>query len=57
MTSILKKGASKEDIQKVLLRANKNRKEKKADISKFSGAIKLKENPVDIQRKMRDEWE
>jgi hypothetical protein len=54
MTSILKKGASKEDIQKVLLRANKNSKEKKADISKFSGAIKLKENPVDIQKRTRN---
>lgn len=27
------------------------------DAKKYCGVIKLKENPLDIQKKLRDEWE
>ena len=30
--------------------------QKKHDAYKFCGVIKLKENPVSIQKKMRNEW-
>ncbi|MDX2130005.1 MAG: hypothetical protein SFU91_13310 [Chloroherpetonaceae bacterium] len=30
---------------------------KKFDASKFCGKIKWEENPVEYQRKIRDEWE
>ena len=29
---------------------------KKGDLSKFSGVISLKEDPLEFQKKMRDEW-
>ena len=53
MVLILKKGESKEKFQKFL--ENKTR-HKGFDGHAFLGKIKLKQNPVAIQKKMRDEW-
>lgn len=54
MVTVVKKGASIATIEKQL----KKFKSKKAlKASKHNGVIHLKESPIEIQKKMRDEWE
>lgn len=58
MVYILKKGASKKDIETI----EKKIYTKKAVIigfnaKKYNGVLKLKEDALSIQNKMRDEWE
>lgn len=54
MVSILKKGASKQDL--VALKARINKK-LVLDLRKFCGILKLQEDPLEIQKKLRDEWQ
>lgn len=49
----LKKGASKRRMNTIL---NKLKKKKGVDTKKYCGTIKLKEDPLAIQKKLRDEW-
>ena len=54
MVFIIQKGTTRKKLDAFL----KNIKEKKGvNAKKYCGVIKLKENPLDIQKKMRDEWE
>lgn len=53
MVTVIKKGANKEELEKAL---SKLEKAKKFDAYKYCGVIKLKEDPLEIQKKMRDEW-
>ena len=53
MVTVIKKGTDKIQLEKAL--ANfKNAK--KSDAYKFCGVITLKEDPLNIQRSLRDEW-
>lgn len=55
MVVVIKKGESQESIQKKL---NKLKgKGKKFPAHKFLGILKVDEDPVKIQRRLRDEWE
>jgi len=54
MVVVLKKGSNKKEIEKALAKV-KNKK--KFDAYKYCGTVKLKEDPLEIQKKMRDEWE
>ena len=61
MTIVIKKGESKEAVQRKIKRLQNKRAKrplKLVDASPLSGMLKrkLKENAVIIQRKMRDEW-
>lgn len=54
MVLILKKGASKKEIALI----EKRLKNKKGvDIMKYCGKVKLKEDALKIQNKLRDEWQ
>jgi hypothetical protein len=53
MVTIVKEGASASVIKKILSRLKKNYG---FSSKKHSGVIKLKEDPMEIQKKMRDEW-
>ena len=58
MTLTLKKGATKADIEKLNIKLLKTRKPKKRfDAFKHCGTIKLTEDPLAIQKRLRDEWE
>ena len=57
MVLVLNKGASKEEIEKVNKLLNQLSSKKKLDAKRFCGVIKLKEDPLEIQRRLRDEWE
>ena len=53
MVTVLKKGTSKKSIQKILQRI---RIKNGLDAFKYCGIIKLKEDPLLIQKQMRNEW-
>ena len=40
----------------VVIKAKNKTKSKKVDWAKYSGVIKLKEDPLTLQKKWRDEW-
>lgn len=54
MVTIIKRGMKKKEIHS-LISAKKSGK-KRIDIKKYCGAIRLKEDPIEIQKKYRDEW-
>lgn len=54
MVVVIKKDSSKQEIKEAL---QKIQKRKGFDAKKYLGIIKLKEDPLTIQKKMRDEWE
>ncbi len=55
MVTVIKKGESKESIQKKMAQATSNSPKK--DISKHAGKLKLKIDPIAFQKQIRDEWE
>jgi len=54
MVTIIKKGSSKHAIKQLV---KKTQLKKGIDAKKYSGTIKLKEHPIAIQKRLRDEWE
>jgi hypothetical protein len=54
MVLVLKKGASKKEMDNI---SGKLQVVKGVNTKKYGGTIKLKEDPLAIQKKMRDEWE
>lgn len=54
MILILKKGASKEEMDNISAKLPVN---KGVNTKKYCGVIKLKEDPLITQKRMRDEWE
>ncbi|MBN2637137.1 MAG: hypothetical protein JXR61_12775 [Prolixibacteraceae bacterium] len=57
MTTI-SKGTNKKEIKLLLLQIDKKKSSRKnIDLNKYCGTLKLQEDPVDIQKKWRDEWE
>ena len=57
MVLVLNKGASKKDMDLINKKLNQLSSRKKLDAKKYCGVIKLKEDPLVIQKKLRDEWE
>lgn len=55
MVTVIKKGMKKKQISLILDRKKKSKK-KKLDLEKYCGILKLKEDPLDIQEKLRNEW-
>jgi hypothetical protein len=54
MVLVLKKGASKKEMDNI---SSKLQVVKGVNTKKYCGTIKLKEDPLTIQKQMRDEWE
>lgn len=53
MVTIIKKGTKRKELDKQLEHISYSQK---LDAKKFSGVLKLTEDPLEIQKKMRDEW-
>ncbi|CAN5772783.1 hypothetical protein BH11BAC7_BH11BAC7_25750 [soil metagenome] len=53
MVTVIREGTSKDILDKVLA---KLKFKKGFPSKKYSGVIKLKDSPIVIQKKMRDEW-
>lgn len=57
MVLILKKGASKKDIEAIEKKLYKEKTSTGFNAKKYNGILKLKEDPLTIQNKLRNEWE
>lgn len=61
MTLTLKRGASSKEIdlleKKLARRMQRKKNFKGFDAQKYNGKLKLKQSPLTIQKKLRDEWE
>jgi hypothetical protein len=58
MVTTIRKGASKKEIQDLFKELeNKKKSRRSFDAYKFCGAVKFGEDALEIQKKMRDEWE
>jgi hypothetical protein len=57
MLLVLKKGASKKEIEQINKQLRQMPSRKKLDAKKYCDVIKLKEDPLVIQKRLRDEWE
>ena len=57
MVYILQKGASKKEIDALNKKISKKQSGKKLDAYKYCGTIQLKDDPLSIQKKIRNEWE
>jgi hypothetical protein len=55
MTIVLKKGVPTSDIDKKI--NSEKVKQKLHDFEKYAGLITLNEDPLIIQKKLRNEWE
>ena len=57
MVTILKRGATKKNIKRILDELRKDLKPKGVDVYKYLGKIRLKQDALIIQKELRDEWE
>ena len=57
MVLVLKQGATKKEIEAIEKKLYSRKSSTGLDAKKYNGVIKLKEDPLKIQQKMRDEWE
>ncbi len=57
MILVLKKGATKQEIEQINKKLEQMPLRKKIEAKKYCGVIKLKEDPLLNQKKLRDEWE
>ena len=56
MVTTIKRGTTRDRVI-ILLNQIKSRKPRKiSDIRKYCGALNLKEDPILLQKKWRDEW-
>ncbi|MCO5275792.1 MAG: hypothetical protein M9900_12855 [Flavobacteriales bacterium] len=55
MVVVIKRGMSRQRIKALLdnLHASKPKRRKEVDVYKYVGVLKLKEDPVELQRKWR----
>ena len=56
MVMTIKKGTGKDQIKAMLDKLRGKRLSIKSDISKYCGVLSLNEDPLELQKKWRDEW-
>lgn len=54
MVTVIKKGSDRKEIEKALSQV---KSKKKFDAYKHCGTVKLNEDALEIQKRMRNEWE
>ena len=57
MVTVIKQGSTRKQIASLLARRKDEKKRKGIDVKKYCGVIKLKEDPLTLQKQWRDEWE
>ena len=57
MTYIINKNTTKKEFVKLLATIKRSKKSTGIDLSKHCGVLKLKKDPLQIQKEMRDDWE
>jgi len=56
MVTVLKYGSKKEAIKRLLDRLSQQTESKGIEAYKYCGVLNLEVDPMDIQSKLRDEW-
>jgi hypothetical protein len=56
MVTVIKRGATKEEIRS-LLESHDKKARKGINVKKYCGVLNLKEDPLELQKKWRNEWE
>jgi effector-binding domain-containing protein len=56
MITVIKQGSTEEIIKELLAKLFKKKRSKGIDAYKYCGSLKLKEDALSIQKKLRDEW-
>ena len=54
MIKVINKKPKKDELRKIM--SDMDKKGKTLDASKYSGKLKLKADPLIVQKKLRDEW-
>jgi len=57
MVLVLKKGATKKDIEAIEKMLYKEKPTGGFNAKKYNGIMNLKQDPLTIQKELRDEWE
>ncbi len=57
MVLILKDGATKKEIEEIEKKLYKKTGKSGFNAKKYNGIIKLNEDPLEIQKRLRNEWE
>lgn len=57
MVLVLKDGATKKEIEEIEKKLYKDKNKTGFNAKKFNGAVKLNEDPLKIQKRLRDDWE
>lgn len=57
MVLVLKKGATKDEIAELEKKLYSEKSSVGFNAKKYNGVLKLEEDPMVIQKKLRDEWE
>jgi hypothetical protein len=56
MVVIIKKNASKKEIEKAFLELRQQHNKTGLDLRKYMSVLSLKDNPVELQKKWRNDW-
>lgn len=57
MVLVLKRGATKKEIEALEKKLYKEKASTGFNAKKYNGVMKLKEDPLTIQKRLRNEWE
>jgi len=57
MVMEIRRGDDKRNIEELLKKLGSDKPIKGIDAHKYCGILNLKENPEDLQKKMRSEWD
>ena len=57
MITVIKQGSTQSIINELLIKLFEKKTTKGIDTKKYCGILKMKEDAVKIQKRMRDEWE
>jgi uncharacterized protein (UPF0335 family) len=57
MVLVLKKDAGKKEIDQIDKKIYQQKSIKGFDAKKYNGVLKIKDDPLKIQNKLRNEWE
>ena len=57
MVLVLKKGATKDEIAELEKQLYRGKTAAGFNAAKYNGVLKLQQDPMEIQKKLRDEWE
>jgi len=57
MIIVFKRGTTRSGIDKILKKLQRNKSSKGIDAFKYCGIINFPEDPLEFQKRMRNEWE